>query len=215
MKRVIQCDFDGTLTIGEVSQLLLEEFAEGDWQSFTKRYKEGYISVQACNIIQFAMIKTDENTLTDFLTKSGRVEIRPGFQELFRYCAEKTIDIAIVSNGLKLYIDTILKNLGIENSRVFAAESRFETDGIKLDYLGPDGAGIENGFKEFCSKSIRENGYDVMYYVGNGMSDIYPARHADHIFAIDGLLEQCRMEKIECTPFNDLYDVINGLEVIY
>jgi 2-hydroxy-3-keto-5-methylthiopentenyl-1-phosphate phosphatase len=214
MKRVIQCDFDGTLTIGEVSRLLLEEFAEGDWQSLTEQYTEGKISVQACNIIQFAMVKTDEKTITDFLTNSGRVEIRPGLRDLFKYCTEKALDIVIVSNGLKLYIDTVLRNLGIENIEVYAAESRFGEDGIELTYPGPDGASIEDGFKEFYSKALREKGCAAMYYVGNGVSDIYPARHADHVFAINGLLQQCRMEKLECTPFNDLYDVIRGLETI-
>jgi 2-hydroxy-3-keto-5-methylthiopentenyl-1-phosphate phosphatase len=214
MKKVLQCDFDGTLTIGEVSRLLLEEFADGDWQSLNKEYTEGKISVQNCNIMQFAMVKADEKTITDFLTNSDRVEIRPGSQELFKYCAEKALDIVILSNGLKLYIETVLRNLGIDNIEVYAARSKFGADGIELTYPGPDGASIEDGFKEFYSKTLREKGYDVMYYVGNGVSDIYPARHADHIFAIDGLLEQCQRENLECTPFNDLYDVIKGLETI-
>ena len=214
MKTVIQCDFDGTLTIGEVSRLLLEEFADGDWQSLTEAYNEGKITVQACNIIQFAMVKTDKNTITDFLTNSGLVEIRPGFQDFFAYCTEKGLDVIIVSNGLKLYIDTILKNLGIENVEVIAAQSRFGSDGIDLSYPAPDGTNIEDGFKEYYSKRLREKGYGLMYYIGNGVSDIYPARYADHIFAIDGLLKQCRREKLEYTPFNDLFDVISGLDTI-
>jgi HAD superfamily phosphoserine phosphatase-like hydrolase len=160
------------------------------------------------------MVKTDKNTITDFLTNSGLVEIRPGFKDLFKYCTEKGLDIAIVSNGLKFYIETILRNLGIENIEVYAAQSRFGSNGIELTYLGPDGASIEDGFKEFYSKYLREKGYGVMYYVGNGVSDIYPARYADHIFAIDGLLEQCNLKKLECTPFNDLFDVIRELETV-
>jgi len=214
MKKVVQCDFDGTLTIGEVSRLLLEEFAEGDWQSLTKEYTEGKISVQACNIIQFAMVKIDEKTMTDFLLNSGRVEIRPGLIELMEYCRRRGFDTVIVSNGLKLYIETILGSLGIDGVEVYAAQCLFNPEGMRLTYPGPDGAHIEDGFKEFYSKLLREKGYDAMYYVGNGVSDIYPARHADHIFAIDGLLDRCRQEKIGCTPFNDLFDVIRGLEAI-
>jgi 2-hydroxy-3-keto-5-methylthiopentenyl-1-phosphate phosphatase len=214
MKTVVQCDFDGTLTIGEVSRLLLENFADGDWQSLTKAYNEGKISVQACNIIQFAMVKTDESTINDFLTNSGLVEIRPGFKDLFDYCSEKGLDAVIVSNGLQLYIETILKNLGIENVEIYAARSRFGPDGIEITYPDPDSASIEDGFKEYYSKYLRKKGYDMMYYVGNGVSDIYPARHADHIFAIDGLLQQCQQENLVCTPFNDLYDVIRELDTI-
>ena len=214
MRKVIQCDFDGTLTIGEVSRLLLEEFAEGDWQSFTRDYTEGKISVQNCNIVQFAMVKIDEKTMTDFLTNSGRVEIRPGFQEFFEYCTLQGFDVVITSNGLKLYIETILNNMGIKDVAVYAALSKFTDNGIELTYPGPDGTNIEDGFKAFYSKLLKEKGYDVMYYVGNGVSDIFPARHADHIFAIDGLLERCRREKLECTPFDDLHDVVRGLDAI-
>jgi len=214
MKKVIQCDFDGTLTIGEVSRLLLEEFAEGDWQSLTKDYTDGKISVQTCNIIQFAMVKVDERTMTDFLSNSDRVEIRPGFEKLFEYCTQQDFDFVIVSNGLKLYIETILRNLDIHNIDVYAARSQFTPEGIQLTYPGPDGIHVDNGFKELHSKHLREKGYDAMYYVGNGISDIFPARHADHIFAIDGLLECCLREKLECTPFDDLHDVVRGLEAI-
>jgi 2-hydroxy-3-keto-5-methylthiopentenyl-1-phosphate phosphatase len=214
MKKLLLCDFDGTLTIGEVSRLLLEEFAEGDWQSLTKEYLDGKISVQNCNIIQFSMIKVDEKTITDFLTNSGRVEIRPGFHEFFEYCRRRDYDVVIVSNGLRLYIDTILCNLGIEGVEVYAAQSRFGKGGIELTYPGPDGSDIKDGFKEFYSVLLKEKGYDLMYYMGNGGSDIYPARYADHVFAVDGLVEGCKREKLAYTPFDDLYDVIRGLETI-
>lgn len=214
MKTVVQCDFDGTLTIGEVSRLLLEEFAEGDWKSLTQDYNEGRITVQDCNIIQFAMVRIDKETMVDFLTNSGRVEIRPGCRELFEYCSGRGFDIVITSNGLKLYIETILNNMGIGDVAVYAARSRFTGNGIELTYPGPDGANIKDGFKAFYSKYLKEQGYDVMYYAGNGASDIYPARFADHIFAIDGLLEKCREENLKCTPFYDLNDIIRGLEAI-
>jgi 2-hydroxy-3-keto-5-methylthiopentenyl-1-phosphate phosphatase len=214
MKKVIQCDFDGTLTIGEVSRLLLEEFAEGDWQKLTKDYIDGKISVQDCNIKQFAMVKSDKKTIIDFLTNSGRVEIRPGFYELFEYLTREGFDVVIVSNGLRLYIETILHDLGIERVDVYAARSWFSPYGVEITYPGPDGTHITDGFKEFYSRLLREKGYDLMYYVGNGDSDIYPARYADHIFATDGLLECCRREKLPYTPFNDLFDVIRGIESI-
>ena len=214
MKTAVQCDFDGTITVGEVSQLLLDEFAEGDWKRVGKDYTDGKISVQACNIIQFAMVKIDRQTMTDFLLNSGRVKIRPGFQELVEYCSRRGFDFIIVSNGLQFYIETILDNLGINGIEVYAAQSRFNPKGMKLTYPGPDGNPIETSFKEAYAEILQNRGYDAMYYLGNGVSDIYPARRASHVFAIDGLLKRCRQENLECTPFNDFYDVIKGLEAI-
>ncbi len=214
MKTVVQCDFDGTVTIGEVSRLLLEEFADGDWQNIGKDYTEGRISVQTCNIMQFAMVKAGRRTMTDFLLNSGRVKIRPGFNELIEYCARHSFDFVIVSNGLRFYIKTILDSLGIDGIDIHAAHCRFSPGGMELTYSSPDSGLAETGFKEIYARILRESGYDVMYYLGNGASDIYPARQADHIFAVDGLLECCRRDGIRHTPFETFHDVIRGLESI-
>jgi len=214
MKSALQCDFDGTITIGEVSRFLLEEFAEGDWRGLEKQYKTGQISVQECITKNFATVKIDGDTMRDFLLNGGKVKIRPGFRELLDYCTEKGIDFFITSNGLRFYIETILHNLGIDNIEIFAAQAEFNPDGIKLTHPGPDGNHVGNGFKETWAIELQNRGYDAIYYVGNGVSDIYPARHASHVFAIDGLLEQCRSNNIRCSPFNDLFDVIKGLKEI-
>ena len=50
--------------------------------------------------------------------------------------------------------------------------------------------------------------------VGNGISDFYPARLARHVFATGDLLERCEKANLTCTPFNDLNDVVRGLELI-
>ena len=214
MKRALQCDFDGTITIGEVSRFLLEEFADGDWLSLEKEYKAGSISVQDCNIGQFAMVKIDRDVVTDFLLNGGKVIVRPGFRELLDYCLKQGMDFIITSNGLRFYIETILSNLGIDNIEVLAAEAEFSPNGMKLTYIGPDGNHIGDGFKEAWMIALKDRNYDALYYVGNGVSDIYPARHADHVFAIDGLLEQCRANNISYTPFSKLSDVIKGLKDI-
>jgi len=38
-KTLIQCDFDGTITEEDVSFILLDTFARGDWRRLLKEYK--------------------------------------------------------------------------------------------------------------------------------------------------------------------------------
>ena len=158
------------------------------------------------------MVKIDPESMTDFLLNSGKVEIRPGFREMYDYCSKSGIDFVITSNGLDFYIETILRNLGIDNIEVFAGHGEFSPEGMVLTYPGPDGNHLAEGFKETYAEVLKKRRYDNMYYVGNGVSDIYPARHADHVFAIDGLLEQCREKGIDCTPFGDFFDVLKGIK---
>ncbi len=213
MKTAVQCDFDGTITEEDVSFLLLDNFADGNWRELLKDYMAGKMPVGTFNRMAFAMIKADRKTLVDFILKSDKVKIRPGFDLLLDYCERRGFKFVIVSNGVDFYIETILEDRGIRGVKVYAARSQFSPEGVKVNYLGPDGTILESGFKEAYTGLLKKKGYSVAY-VGNGVSDIYPARQSSHVFATGDLLKLCRETKLKCAPFHDLNDVVRGLEAI-
>jgi len=51
-------------------------------------------------------------------------------------------------------------------------------------------------------------------YIGNGDSDISPAKYAHQIFATGELLAYCRENKLECKPFNDFSEIVTALELL-
>jgi len=211
MKIALQCDFDGTVTEEDVSFLLLDTYVGSRWREYLKEYMEGRIPVGTFNKKVFGMMKADRQTMTDLVLNSDRVKIRPGFRELIDYCSRKSFKPVIVSNGLIFYIEAILNRLGVNGIEVHAAENRFSPGGMNVRYVGPDGTEMEVGYKEAYTELLQKRGYNVIY-VGNGTSDIYPSRQARYVFATADLLERCREENLECTPFTDFYDVIRGLE---
>jgi len=117
----------------------------------------------------------------------------------------------IVSNGLDFYIKSILKDVGLGNIEVHAAQTRFHPGGLEVQYIGPDGTPLSSDFKGAYTRAFLKQSYRVVY-VGNGPSDITPASLAQHIFARDGLLDYCKDKNLPCQPFDDLNDVIRGLE---
>jgi len=211
MKTVVQCDFDGTITQDDQSFLLLDTFAKGNWRQLLVDYREGKISVCHFNTKAFAMVKEDKQTLLDFIR--GRVKIRAGFNELLTYCRRNGFQFIIVSNGLDFYIDAILKHIGVNNIKVFAAQAHFGSRGIEVKYVGQNESHLESEFKDTYVRSFLANGYRVIY-VGNGLSDISPAKLAHHIFARDELLAYCKEASLNYTPFIDLNDVVRGLELL-
>ncbi len=213
MKTAVQLDFDGTVTEEDVSFLLLDTYVGSRWREYLKDYTAGRISVGAFNKKVFGMVKADRKTMTDLVLNSDRVKIRPGLRDYLDYCSQKGIKNVIVSNGLIFYIEAILKKLGLDGFEVYAARNRFHPGGVEVAYIGPDGAELEVGFKEAYTELLKKRGYDVVY-VGNGASDIFSARRASHVFAVDELLKRCRQEKVPCTPFTDFYDIIKGLEAL-
>ena len=208
-KILIQCDFDGTLTEKDVSFLLLDAFADGDWRQLLRQYHEGKTSVNYFNTHAFAMVKADRQTLLQFA--EGKVKMRAGVHELMTYCRQRGFRFVIVSNGLDFYIEAVLRDIGIENIEVFAARTQFGPKGIEARYIGPDGNQLEDSFKEAYVRLFLDRGYRLVY-VGNGISDISPAKQAHYIFATDGLLDYCKQTNLNCIPFVDLNDVIRGLE---
>ena len=213
MKTIVQCDFDGTITRKDVSFLLLDTFADGNWRQLLNEYREGKISVGFFNTKAFTMVKADEQTLLDFIFMKNKVEIRAGFTELLTYCSKKDFKFVIVSNGLDFYIEAILRALGVENIEVFAAQTQFSPEGLEVKYIGPDGSQLEGSFKDAYTELFLRRGYRIIY-VGNGVSDISPARQSHHIFATGDLLAFYKEKNLNCTPFDDLNDVVRGLELL-
>jgi 2-hydroxy-3-keto-5-methylthiopentenyl-1-phosphate phosphatase len=209
VRTLIQCDFDGTITEEDEAFLLLDAYADGDWRKILAEYREGKISVGQFNSRAFAMIKTDKQTLVDFVRRT--VKVRPGFAELVSLCRRSSFRFIVVSNGLDFYIKEVLKDISSENIEVCAAQTWFNPGGLEVKYIGPDGHQLNDGFKEAYTRSFLNQGYRVVY-VGNGPSDMPSVRLAHRVFAIGELLELCRNTNLNCMPFTDLKDVVSGLE---
>jgi 2-hydroxy-3-keto-5-methylthiopentenyl-1-phosphate phosphatase len=211
MKTLVQCDFDGTVTEEDTSFFLLDAFAQGDWRRLLREYKKHKISVGEFNTKAFAMIRVDKPTLLDALR--GKVKVRAGFRELVNYCLKKGFRLVIVSNGLDFYIEAVLKDLGLENLEVHAAQASFHLEGMEVQYVGPDGRRFEDGLKEAYIKSFLRLGYRVIY-MGNGDSDVVPARYAHHVFATGELLAYCRANNLNCRAFDNFTDVVNDIDAL-
>jgi len=211
MKTLVQCDFDGTVTEEDASFFILDAFAQGDWRRLLREYKEHRISVGEFNTKAFAMVKDDKPTLLEAL--KGKVKVRTGLHELVNYCLKKGFRFVIVSNGLDFYIKAVLKDLGLENIEVHAAQASFHPEGMKVQYVGPDGERLEDGFKEAYIKSFLKLGYGVIY-MGNGDSDVAPAKYAHHVFATGELLAYCRENNLKYKPFENFIDVVRDIDLL-
>ncbi len=208
-KTLVQCDFDGTVTEEDVSYLLLDAFAGENWRQLLKQYEEGEITVGHFNTQAFSMIKDDKGALLEYM--NGRVKIRDGFQKLVAYCRRRGFRFTIVSNGLDFYIDNILGNIGMRDIEAFAARTCFTLEGLKVQYVGPDGNYLDSDFKEAHVNSFLGQGYRIIY-MGNGDSDLLPARDCHYVFATGTLLDRCKQTNLDCTPFTDFHEVIRVLE---
>ena len=208
---IIQCDFDGTIIRNNLSVLLREKYAGGDWQKIDCDYLHGRITVEQSNKLQFALIKEPKERLQAFVRQ--HVDLRPGFVEFVRFCQESAISFAIVSSGLDFYIEPILAEIGMPGLELHCGRTSFSHDGIDVVYYDPEGNVINQGFKKKYLTWLKKRGENIIY-LGDGLSDLEAARQADYVFATGHLLDLLGTHSIERSAFSDFYDLLHQVRLL-
>jgi 2-hydroxy-3-keto-5-methylthiopentenyl-1-phosphate phosphatase len=207
-KVAILCDFDGTVTVEEVSTSLLDEFSGHGWRKADADLLSGKISLRETMEREFRLLRASRKEMERFV---GRVRLRNGFSELVAAAREHGYPLLVVSEGLDFYIAAFLKDKGLKVD-FRTNHAVFSSDGIVVEHPFSDESCDRCGT---CKKArllqFKARGFTTVY-VGDGISDRCPARFCDVLFARDGLLEYCRKESIRCFPYEDFIDVLGVLE---
>jgi len=205
---ILQCDFDGTVIQNNLSVLLREHFAGGDWQRIESDFLRGKLTVEQSNRLQFTLVKEPKERLQDFVLR--HVKLRPGFVELVKYCQQNAISPVIVSSGLDFYIEPVLVHIGLADLEFYCGRTAFTGNGIEVTYVDPGGNTIDRGFKNKYLSWLRQRAGNIVY-VGDGLSDFEAARNADFVFATGNLVRLLRMEPVAWSSFTDFYDLLHKL----
>ncbi len=208
---IIQCDFDGTIIRNNLSVLLREEYARGDWQRTESEFLHGHLTVEQSNQLQYPLIKEPKEKLQEFVHQ--HIEVRPGFVEFVRYCQENAIPFVIVSSGLDFYIEPVLAEIGMPGLELYCGRTSFNHDGIDVSYYDPEGNSINRGFKEKYLAWLKKRGKNIIY-LGDGLSDLEAACQADHVFATGPLLDLLDTHSIAHSAFSDFYDVLHQVRLL-
>ncbi len=206
---LIQCDFDGTVTIEDASFAILDAYIPGKWQPMFEEYRQGRMTVGQFNSKAFSMVNADKESLLKIVR--DKVTVREGFPEFVKYCRENEFRFVIISNGLDFYIKDILERTGFPGIKVYASNTEFRDDRLVVRHKGPDGDYIDKDVKAAYTEHYLKQGYRVVY-VGDGRSDISPASKSQCIFATGSLIEYCKQENLTCYPFEDFNEVIRVME---
>lgn len=202
---IVQCDFDDTITEGNVSTAIREAFAPDGWTSMEDEYVAGKYSVEESNIRQFALVTAGEKEIEDFVL--GVVVVRYDFDQFVNYCEEGGVRLVIVSSGLDIYIKPTMALLGFDNLEMHSGKAQVTgSGGIKVEYTDPSGTVITQGFKESYLRHFKSAG-DTVIYIGDGLSDITPAKEADFVIARSTLEEHFEKNGLPYTSFNTFSDV--------
>jgi len=211
MKRLILCDFDGTISTRDMGYALLNQFSSGDWETIDQEFREGKIGSKEAYSRIAKIINGDEKAILDFIRKHSNID--PYFTAFHQYCQEVGIDLKIASDGLDFYIKTILDIHHLSEIPFYANHTHFE---------GANGMGIsfphcneECGLCGTCKKALvqlHRKEYDSIIFIGNGLSDRCGAQEADFVFAKGSLYTYCIDQDITCHFFQNFQEILGDLK---
>ena len=211
MKKLILCDFDGTISIRDMGYVLLNRFSSGDWETIDRDFTEGTIGSKEAYSRIAEILNGDEGAVFSFIRSHS--EIDPYFTSFYRYCREKGIDVKIVSDGLDFYIKTILEVHHLSDIPFYANRTHFR-NGEGMDISFPYSS-EECGLCGTCKKrliQIHRKEYDSVLFAGNGLSDRCAAREADFVFAKSSLYTYCIDQDITCHFFENFHEILGDLK---
>lgn len=200
------CDFDGTITCMDATDAALEMFALPAWRDWEQRWMDGQITSQECLSRQIALIQADRDTLIRF---AENLPIDEGIVALDRRCAESGIPLTIVSDGLDLLIEAVLRQRNLLHLQVYSNHLYWDETGrpsLSFPFTLPTCASGSGTCK--CALACPSNSLPThTVYIGDGRSDQCVSAKAQTLFAKGPLQTWCEAQGIAYLPFETLTDV--------
>lgn len=200
-KIAVFCDFDGTVTRKDSGDEFFRRF--GDFEPHIADLNAGRTTVaeyyrKVCASLPEGL--ADEH-IEEF---AAGCEVDAYFAEFVRFCRERSLPLVIVSDGFDRYIVPILRRTGEQ------VPLRCNVlDGIRPVF--PCASESCGCFCASCKRNILLETTDdstVIVYIGDGLSDVCAAEHADMVFAKGALAAYCNRQKIPHHPFRTFADVL-------
>ncbi len=207
----VYCDFDGTITQGDVTDALLEELADPGWRAIESEWAEGLIGSRECLARQVALIRGGWAAMARTIE---RITVDPTFPAFAAWCRARGVALRIVSDGFDRVIHTLLAREGVAVDAVFANRLIESPNGpLSLDFpMPPTDRSCSAGLCK-C-RVLEENTSTLQVVIGDGRSDWCWAQRADLLFAKSELLSYCFLNRIPCQPFDNFDAIRHTLERI-
>ena len=202
----IFCDFDGTISTVDVTNLILSRLADPLWNEIEGEWIRGEIGSRECLERQIPLIhggwKAVESVLDEVL-------IDPAFADFAAACVAEKIPLAIVSDGLDRVIHFFLKreNIQVEVRANELIEDPSGNFSVRFPYPSTD----KSCHAGLCKcRFLSDSGRQMKIVMGDGQSDYCWAGKADFVFAKSRLLAYCRQFGIAHEPFESF----NGMNLM-
>lgn len=185
----ILIDYDGTISLTDVTEQLLAEFvSDVVWEEAEASYDAGRMGSRRLMAWEVSLIDADPDTLR---ATAAAQPHDAGFVSFVRQAQAAGIPLEIVSDGYGFFIAPALESLGVGELPVVTALTTFRGRRATIEFPNGHPTCLVCGTcKRQRVLAYRASGRRVVY-IGDGESDRYAAGYSDVVFAKRSLERIC------------------------
>lgn len=213
---VVFLDFDGTITLRDATDAILEAFADRRWLEIEEAWVAGRIGSRECLAAQIDLVTATQEQIDGVL---DGLAVDPGLARLLDVCATSRLPVHIISDGFDYCIERILRRPDQRYSSLLSGahivSSALRANGARWHAAFPHPVETCAHGCATCKPAAMErlNPAGAMtVFVGDGFSDRHAAACADVVFAKDKLATFCEQASIPYVRFDTLETVATGIE---
>jgi 2-hydroxy-3-keto-5-methylthiopentenyl-1-phosphate phosphatase len=214
-KLVILCDFDGTISTVDTTDMVLERFSSWSWEQADDRYhqgKLGYMDWVRMMEKPFSKIGASMEEICSVVIPEAKP--RNHFGELVDYCLDR-IPFIIVSLGIDFIISRVLELNGWDRKvQTLMPRTSFSGQGFTFEY--PELRYVDSlNLKDDTVKYFKNRG-DTVVYIGDSTPDYRACAESDIRFTVEDsrLSALCRKNGVRAEDFKDFEEVLQVIKTI-
>jgi 2-hydroxy-3-keto-5-methylthiopentenyl-1-phosphate phosphatase len=192
-------DFDGTISLEDTTDVILERFADSAWQRVETDWLSGRIGSRDCLAQQIDLVRATPQALDAICDD---VPLDPHFPDFVALCRTNDVDVVVISDGLDRIVTKKLADAGVNvpvlaNRLNYLGDSRWK---LEFPYASPLCRAAAGNCK--CM-ALTKDPASARVLVGDGRSDFCAAETADLVIAKGALAEHCEVSGINYTVFGN------------
>jgi len=181
-------DFDGTIALEDVTDVILERFAAPQWRDIEADWLAGMIGSRDCLARQVDLVRATPQAL-DAIADTARLD--PNFCRFVAFCQAARVAVTVVSDGFDRVVNRMLSRAGIDLPVRANHLQWISGDRWKLEFPHVR-AGCRSASGNCKCAAMVESADRTRVLVGDGRSDFCPAEIADYVLAKRALSEHCQ-----------------------
>jgi 2-hydroxy-3-keto-5-methylthiopentenyl-1-phosphate phosphatase len=192
-------DFDGTISLEDTTDVILERFADPEWREVESEWLAGLIGSRECLSRQIDLVRASPDEIDSVIED---VPLDPHFPELVELCRGHGVPITIVSDGLDRIVTKMLARAGIDIPVLANRLEWLGTDRWRLAF--PHEVADCRSQAGHCKcRALIEEPDAVRILIGDGRSDFCAADAADLVVAKGALAEHCHANGLAYIVFGN------------